>query len=126
MKTIVLFWVSMTLFGSQPDFNAIISAIQAKQTAQVAVHFDEQVELTLAEQEEGIYPKAQATTLVAGFLNQYPSLKCSLVHTGSARDGASYYCIGSLSAGGNKYRVYIFFKKMANGYKIQELRFEEE
>lgn len=86
---------------------------------------DANVEVTVGDK-DGTYAKAQAISVVNSFFQQNSPKGCSLVHSGAARDGASYYCIGNLSAGGGKYRVYIFFKKVGGTYLIQEMRFEKE
>lgn len=127
MKITVLFVLLLSSSGllAQPNFNAIINALKAGDIASVSSSMDEQVELAVGNQ-NGTYPKSQAITMVNTFLQQNKPSGCSLVHSGSARDGASYYCIGSLNAGGKKYRVYIFFKKAASDYRIQEMRIELE
>lgn len=125
MKTIVLIFAASLAAWSQPDFNAIIAAIKASNVSAIAQQMDANVELTVGDK-DGTYTKAQAVDVIAAFLSQNKPASCSLVHSGSARDGASYYCIGSLSAGGKKYRVYIFFKKTSDSYRIQEMRFELE
>lgn len=125
MKTLVLFLITSTTLWAQPNFNAVISAIKSGNVATIASHMDANVEMTVGGQ-DGTYPKAQAQGIIQGFFESNQPSNCSLVHSGAARDGASYYCIGSLTAGRGKYRVYIFFKKVGAGYKIQEMRFEEE
>lgn len=124
MKTLLLLLVATTLYA-QPNFNAVISAIKAGNTTEIGTYMDANVEVTVGDK-DGSYAKAQAISVVSGFFQQHKPNSCSLVHSGSAKDGASYYCIGSLSAGGGKYRVYIFFKKVGSTYLIQEMRFEKE
>lgn len=124
MKTLLLLLVATTLYG-QPNFNAVISAIKAGNTAEIGTYMDANVEVTVGDK-DGSYPKSQAVSVVNSFFQQHSPNSCSLVHSGAARDGASYYCIGNLSAGGGKYRVYIFFKKVGSTYLIQEMRFEKE
>lgn len=126
MKTLLflLITASTTLYG-QPNFSAVIAAIKAGNTAEISNYMDANVEVTV-EDNDGTYPKGQAASVISTFFQEHKPSNCSLVHSGSARDGASYYCIGNLSAGGSKYRVYIFFKKVGANYMIQEMRFEEE
>lgn len=126
MKTLLLLLVTTsTMLYGQPNFNAVISAIKAGNTAEISNYMDVNVEVTV-EDNDGSYPKVQAVSVINVFFQKHKPSSCSLVHTGSARDGASYYCIGNLSAGGGKYRVYIFFKKIGTSYMIQEMRFEKE
>jgi hypothetical protein len=124
MKTLLLLLVATTLY-SQPNFNAVIGAIKAGNTAEIGTYMDTNVEVTV-EDKDGSYAKTQAISVINSFFQQHTPSKCSLVHSGAARDGASYYCIGNLSAEGGKYRVYIFFKKVGGAYLIQEMRFEKE
>ena len=110
---------------AQPNFNTVIGALKAGNIATISDIMEEEIELAVGD-ESGLYPKAETINKVQGFFQQNKPSNCSLVHSGSARDGASYYCIGSLTAGGKKYRVYLFFKKLASDYKIQEMRIELE
>lgn len=124
MKTLLLLLVTTTLYG-QPDFNAVISAIKAGSATEIGTYMDANVEVSVKEK-DGSYAKVQAISLINGFFQEHTPSTCNLVHSGAAKDGASYYCIGNLSAKGGKYRIYIFFKKVEGTYKIQEMRFEEE
>lgn len=125
MKLLLLVFATATTLAGQPNFGAVISAIKAANTTEIANHLDATVEVTVGEQ-DGSYSKDQAIGVIQGFFQKNAPSSCSMVHSGAAQDGASYYCIGNLQAGGNKYRVYIFFKKVGTAYKIQEMRFEQE
>ncbi|BDS11789.1 DUF4783 domain-containing protein [Aureispira anguillae] len=127
MRTILLILLTATTatLYAQPNFSAVVTAIKAGNTMEISNYMDANVEVTV-EDNDGSYDKGQAISVISSFFQKNAPNSCSLVHSGSARDGASYYCIGNLSAGGNKYRVYIFFKKVGGNYLIQEMRFEEE
>lgn len=128
MKKILLFVLLLSNSSwmmAQPSFSTIINVLKGGEVNSISDYMDEQVELAVGNQ-NGTYPKVQALTMVNVFFQQNKPSNCTLVHSGSARDGASYYCIGSLTAGGKKYRVYIFFKKLRSVYKIQEMRIELE
>ncbi len=125
MKTILLVLSTTTFLFGQPDFSSVISAIEAENVSQISNFMDENVEVTV-EDEDGSYSKTKATNVIKTFFSKNPPSNCSMIHSGAARDGASYYCIGNLSAGGNKFRIYIFFKKIGSNYLIQEMRFEED
>ena len=124
MKTLLLLLVATTLYG-QPDFKSVISAIKAGNTSGIGAYMDANVEVTVGDK-DGIYAKSKAISVVSDFFKEHIPSNCSLVHSGAARDEASYYCIGNLSAKGAQYRVYIFFKKVGGTYLIQEMRFEKE
>lgn len=120
----VLAMLSSLLALGQPDFQAVTKAVETANVAVITEYLDNTVEVTIDDKDGG-YSKAQAQALLAAFfMNKKPS-KCSVVHSGKARDGESYFCIGSLIAGGAEYRVYLFFKKIEAAYKLQEVRFEE-
>ncbi len=125
MKTILFLLATTSMLWGQPDFSAVIAAIKTGNTAEISNYMDMSVEVTVGD-EDGTYSKADAIKVVQTFFGANAPSNCSMVHSGAARDGASYYCIGNLSAGGSKYRVYIFFKKVGDNYLIQEMRFEED
>lgn len=122
---LIILLLSSSWLIAQPNFNNVINALRLGDIASIGNNMAEQVELTI-EEEHGTYAKAQALSVVEQFFQQNRPSNCNLVHHGAARDGASYYCIGSLAAGGKKYRAYIFFKKLNGVYKIQEMRMKQE
>jgi hypothetical protein len=124
MKTLLLLLVTTALYG-QPDFNAVISAIKTGNSTGIGTYMDKNVEVAV-EDKDGSYSKAEAISIISSFFDAHAPSHCSLVHSGGAKDGTSYYCIGNLSAEGDKYRVYIFLKKIGASYLIQEMRIEEE
>ncbi len=117
--------MGITALAAQPNFNAVISAVKSGNVVTVSQYLDAYVDVTVGDK-DGAYSKEQATEVIKSFFTENTPTQCSMVHSGAARDGASYYCIGNLSAGGNKFRIYIFFKKVAAVYLIQEMRFEED
>jgi len=125
MKTLIFLLATSTALWGQPNFSAVITAIKAGNATEISNYMDVNVEVTVGDN-DGSYSKTEAVGVVETFFGQHTPSNCSLVHSGAARDGASYYCIGNLSAGGSKYRVYIFFKKVGESYLIQEMRFEED
>ncbi|MCH2021286.1 MAG: DUF4783 domain-containing protein [Saprospiraceae bacterium] len=125
MKTILLVLSTSTFLLGQPNFSSVITAIKVGNVSQISNFMDKNVEVTVEEQ-DGAYSKTEATNVVKTFLSKNPPSNCTMIHSGAARDGASYYCIGNLSTTGNKFRIYIFFKKIASNYLIQEMRFEAD
>jgi hypothetical protein len=117
--------ICSSLFAmGQPNFQAVTKAVETANIAVIAQYLDNTVEVTIGDSDGG-YSKAEAQALLTGFLAKQKPSKCSVVHSGKARDGESYFCIGRLLAGGVEYRVYLFFKKIDAAYKLQEVRFEE-
>jgi len=126
MKTILftLLILPLTTFN-QPNFNAVIAALQKADMPLLTEHLDNNVEIVINDS-DGSYSKAQAATLIKNFLSKNKPSICSIAHSGSARDQGSYYCIGKMVAGGRKYRINIFFKEVNSKYLIQEMRIEED
>lgn len=122
---LILLLLSSSWLIAQPNFNSVISALRSGDVASIGNYMAPQVELTIGD-EHGTYEKTQALSAIEQFFEQNSPSNCSLVHNGSAKDGASYYCIGSLTAGGKKHRAYLFFKKLNGVYKIQEMRITGE
>lgn len=121
----IIFFLPTSMLFAQPNFSSVISAVKAGNVQSINKYFDLNVDVTVGDN-DGTYSKTQATEVVRAFFAKNTPSQCSMVHSGAARDGASYYCIGNLSAGDNKFRIYIFFKKIDTTYLIQEMRFEED
>ncbi len=73
---------------------------------------------------EGDYGKQQVFYLLKEFFTQYPPSYFTVLHRGKA--GETYYLIGVYSSVRGNFDVSIFISKTANGYKIEQLRFEKE
>jgi hypothetical protein len=126
MKTLsfmLLFLPQLLL--TQPNFNAVVGAIQKGDIASLSQHLDNEVELVIND-DDGTYNKSQATNIIQKFLTTNKPSNCSIANTGAARNNGSYYLIGKLTAGGQSYRVNIFFKEVSGKYLIQEMRIEED
>lgn len=118
-------FATTTILSAQPNFNGVISAIKAGNTNDISNFMSANVEVSVGSS-DGTYAKAEAIGVIKQFFQKNAPTNCTLVHSGAARDGASYYCIGNLLAGGSKYRVYVYFKDNGGQYLIQEMRFEPE
>lgn len=126
MKLILVYLLfGISALSAQPNFSTVITAVKSGNMSIINQYLDANVDVTVGDK-DGSYNKAQATLVIRSFFTTNAPKQCSMVHSGAARDGASYYCIGNLSAGGNKFRIYIFFKKVGAVYLIQEMRFEED
>lgn len=125
MKTILILLTTMTAaFLPEPDFGAIITAVQHGDVNKIASYMDNSVEVTVGEN-DGVYNKTAATKVLQAFFDKQQPKTCTKIHSGEAKDKGAYYCIGKMSTASNtSYRVYIYFKKTASSYLIQEIRFE--
>lgn len=126
MKTLLFTLILLPqILTTQPNFNAIIGAIQKGDIYTLSQFLDNEVELVIND-EDGTYNKSQATNIIQDFFNKEKPSVCSITNTGSSRNQGSYYCIGKLIAGGKNYRVNLFFKEKGGKYMIQEMRIEED
>ena len=110
---------------AQPDFQKTINALKNSDVAQIVQQLDEKTEMVI-DDVDGTYSRTQALSNLKQFFDQNQAKNCSLIHSGAARDGESFYCIASLKGSVGTYRVYVFYKKNNDQYLIQELRIEAE
>ena len=107
------------------DLGKISSAIKNGDATALSQYFDESVEISVLDQ-ENIYDKAQAKSVIAGFFSSHKPQSYSEVHKGVSRKEDSHYSIGKLVTAAGVYRVYVYTKIQNGKYIIQELRFDEE
>jgi hypothetical protein len=126
MKTLlILFVFTATGLWGQPNFSAVIDAIQSGNANSVAPYLSNEVEITIGDN-DGTYNKSNAISTLQQFFSGKQPKVCSTVHSGAARDQGAYYCIGKMKASdGSSYRIYVYFKKEGASYLIREIRFEE-
>ncbi len=126
MKSIVfVLLLAPSLTYAQADFSAITQAISAGNTEALAKYFDNSVEVAILDNED-VYNKAQATTIVKEFFTKYQPQSFSQVHQGTSRGNDSKYCIGNLVTNQATFRVYIYLKSDGQKSAIQELRFDKQ
>ncbi len=120
--SIAMISVSSFLYQGKltPPFDKIASAIEKGDAADLASHFDKNVELTLPDN-EGIFSKTQAEQLMKDFFIKYKPDSFKLMHKGGSEKTAMYG-IGVLMTGKGKFRLYIFVKKVNGKYLIQQLK----
>ncbi len=123
MKTLLFSLLASTLLFGQPNYSAVLQAIQQANAAALATHLDTRVEITIDDKDHFV-SAAEATQIVGEFFAKNKPQSCQLVHSGSTRDGNSNYLIGKLATGRKNYRVYILFKLKTERHLIQEMRFE--
>lgn len=109
----------------QPDFAGITKALSKGDVQTLSSYLNETVELAVGD-EEDIYDKAEAISVIKNFFKSHPPKSFSEVHKGTSKGNDSQYCIGNLIAGGKTYRVYIYLKSTSDKYLIQELRIDLE
>ena len=111
--------------GATVNLAGITEAISKGDATELSKYFDNSVEIALLD-EEDVYNKAQAVTIVNDFFTKNKPTSFSQVHQGTSKGQDSKYCIGNLTTSSATFRVYIYMKVVGNDYTIQELRFDKE
>lgn len=128
IKKLLLFIVlplSIVAFINTPAGDEIVKSIRAGDAAGVAKYFDSSVEVTILST-SNTYSKSQAEQVLKEFFAKNKVSGFKLLHNVDSRGGDSESIIGTLSAGGNTYRVYVLLNR-ASGNKniIQEINIRE-
>lgn len=109
----------------QDNMSAITQAISAGDADALGRYFDQSVEIAVQD-EEDVYDKGQAISIVKRFFNQNKPKSFSQVHEGTSKSNDSKYCIGNMVTDKATFRVYIYLKMEGGNSLIQELRFDKE
>lgn len=122
----ILAVVPFLIFATmQSELVGITSAIKSGDSKSLATYFDNTVEVKIANK-EGAYSKSQAEAVVKDFFTKNPPKDFSFLHEGTSGGSNGHYAIGSLSTDKGKFRTYVYMKKRADKFYIQELSFENE
>lgn len=126
MKSLILLAFLLPATGNyQESLSEISRAIGDGDAEALGRFFDASVEISVAD-EEDVYDKGKAVTIVRNFFSQHRPRSFSQVHQGTSKGNESQYCIGNLETEGASYRVYLYLQRSGSRYLIQELRFDEE
>ena len=127
MKNLLFAFLLTPLFsmGNNVNLAGITEAISKGDATELSKYFDQSVEIALLD-EEDVYNKTQATTVVKDFFAKNKPTSFSQVHQGTSKGQDSKYCIGNLTTSTATFRVYIYMKVVGETYTIQELRFDKE
>ncbi len=107
------------------DLDNIANAIKGGDSKELATYFDNTVEVKIANK-EGAYSKSQAEAIVKDFFTKNPPKAFNFIHDGPSGGNNAHYAIGSLTTDKGKFRTYVYMKKKADKFYIQELSFENE
>ena len=120
-------------------FSLPLTGVRAQQTQDVFVPIGKYIQLGDAESLSAWFAsnleldilgntnecsKVQATQIMKDFFVNYTPKSFSIVH--KSGKAPLTYAIGSLSAGGEKFRVTLFVMTQEKGNQIQQLRIERE
>lgn len=129
MKSIL--FISVAFFGglftaegqTPAALDDVCRAIGAGSVAELAAIMDEEVELSILDQ-ENLYSRADAKQALTAFFEQHTPTSFGKVHYGLSKGKDAEYCIGTLVTAKGSFRVYIYVEKTAGGVLLQELKFD--
>jgi hypothetical protein len=103
---------------------AVGNLIADGNSSELSVKFNESLSIAILD-EEANYKKAQAQVVVQDFFAQHSPQSFTLIHSGESSEG-SKFGTGTLNTLNGSFRVYFLIRKGTDGYKIHDLRFEED
>lgn len=125
IKLLLSVMLIVTVVKAADVFDDIGTAIRSGDARQIARFFNNNVDLTIFNQEE-VYSKAQAEMVLKDFFSKNAPKSFTIIHKGVSKEGARY-AIGTLTTTqGQNIRTYFFVKESGGNSSIQELRFEKE
>ena len=114
---------SWNALWAQSDISPAVSAALKKgDAAALASYFMPQLEITL-NGKDGLFEKAQAQQMLAGFFKDNPPQSFSIKHQGTSKLDDQFR-IGELNTTNGIYRVTFFMKKNNNVLQIKQLKIE--
>jgi hypothetical protein len=115
--------LSCNVLVAQSDISPAVSAALKKgDAAALASYFMPQLEITLIGK-DGLFDKAQAQQMLAGFFKDNPPQSFSIKHQGTSKLDDQFR-IGELNTTNGIYRVTFFMKKNNNVLQIKQLKIE--
>gem|GEM_PF-409848 len=105
----------------QDALEAVLAALKTGNATNLALRFEETVELTLPDQ-SGATTRAQGQTQLARFFTQHPVTNFELKHKGKSPAGS--YAIGTLKTQETDYRVNVFLRGKGGKELVRELRIQ--
>ena len=125
IKLLLSVMLIVTVVKAADVFDDIGTAIRSGDARQIARFFNNNVDLTIFNQEE-VYSKAQAEMVLKDFFSKNAPKSFTIIHKGVSKEGARY-AIGTLTTTqGQNIRTYFFVKESGGNSSIQDLRFEKE
>ena len=120
---ILLFVITITGKISAQNITEFTSNLTKGDVPMMAQQLDDNVEITILN--NNTYNKEDAQTILDNFFVGKNESTYKAVHRGSTDNKDAYYQIGELMTQSENYRTYVFTKKVAGDFLIQELRIEK-
>jgi hypothetical protein len=105
----------------QDALEAVLSALKTGNASNLALRFEETVELTLPDQ-TGTTSRSQGQVQLAHFFDKYPVTTFELKHKGKSPGGS--YAMGTLKTQQADYRVNVFLRGKGGKELVRELRIQ--
>lgn len=116
--------ISKSLFALD-IYEDIANAIRSGEARQLAVFFDNTVDMTILNQ-ENVYSKAQAEFVLKDFFAKNPPKSFSILHKGSSPEGTQYAIGNLVTTNGKTFRTSFFLKNNKGKSVLLELRIEND
>ncbi len=107
------------------NLSSVVDAINSGDAEKLSKFFDTKVEIGLFNKEK-VYDKTGATAVLKDFFGKNKPSSFQMMHSGTSKGKASNYAIGSLVAGGKKFRVFLYMKDANSGVLIEQIQIELE
>ncbi len=126
MKNLILFFALVSVSfqakaAGDPIWDAITSAMTSGNTSGLSIYFDDNVALTL-ENQDFDQPRAQALATFQKWVATRVSKSFTQVHTGNNKGKSSWYSIGEADTAQGKFRVFVYFRTNGTKTTIKEIR----
>ncbi len=104
-------------------FTSIGNDLRSGDAATFAQWFAEDMEIDVLGN-AGVCSRSQARQLMKNFYARYTPKTFTIVHLSGSTP--MRYCIGTLIAGGERFRVTLFVKSQRESHKLQQIRIEKD
>lgn len=94
-----------------------------KQYDKSSQYFDSEINLCILDY-EGLMGKREASSRMTSFFKDNTPISYEISHHGKSKGGQSNYYVCNLKTTGGNYRMFVYFDKVGNQFKINEFRIE--
>ncbi|WP_245735110.1 DUF4783 domain-containing protein [Pedobacter hartonius] len=125
LPALILFTHIFYAMAFQGDIVDTLSGLfKSANSKEISKNFSSSVELSINE-EEDVYPKAQAEQIIREFFTKNPPVSSAVIHLINTNPNYRFGIL-ALNTKNGKFRVAITLKKTANTFFITELRVEPD
>ena len=121
----ILILLPLMIYANPANLSSVVDAINSGDADKLSAFLDAKEEISIFNKEE-VYDKAKAIEVLKDFFGKNKPSSFQMMHSGSSKGKSSNYAIGSLVAGGKKFRVFIYMKEAGSSVIIEQLQFELE